>query len=171
MNTLLPSLRAWPASRWWTAVAIAALTIVVVAVPTDLIDTGWFSREVPPTWWSWPTLLIVAVLSGLVTATYVAYPAAALPRRSESRWGILGGALSFFAVGCPVCNKIVLIALGSAGAMRYFQPVQPVLAVASIAALGWALSTRLRREFSCPATLSEATFTAQVADSGVDRSL
>lgn len=150
MNTLLPSLHAWPARRWWTAGAVAALTILLVGVPTDLIDTSWFSREVPPTWWSWPTLLINGTLSGLVTATYVANPSAITPRRSESRWSMFGGALSFFAVGCPVCNKIVLIALGSTGAMRYFEPVQPILAVASIALLAWALTTRVKRELSCP---------------------
>lgn len=64
--------------------------------------------------------------------------------------------MSFFAVGCPVCNKIVLIALGSIGAMRYFEPVQPILALASIVLLGWALSTRIRREPSCPTTSQNA---------------
>lgn len=157
------SFRAWPARRWFTALVVTVLTVVIVAVPTDLINTPWFSREVPPTWWSWPTLLMVAILSGLVTATYVAHPAAAAPLRRESRWGILGGALSFFAVGCPVCNKIVLIALGSTGAMRYFEPIQPVLAVASIALLLWALTMRLKRESSCPA-IPASTVTSVTAE-------
>ena len=53
-------------------------------------------------------------------------------------------------VGCPVCNKLVLIALGSAGAMTWFAPLQPLLVVAGIAALGWALRTRIVGQRECP---------------------
>ncbi|MGO0575565.1 hypothetical protein [Ornithinimicrobium panacihumi] len=66
-----------------------------------------------------------------------------------SRRGLAGGLLTFFAVGCPVCNKLVLLLLGYAGAMQWFAPVQPVLAVAAVAALGWALHARLKGEREC----------------------
>ena len=49
----------------------------------------------------------------------------------------------------PVCNKIVLLAIGSAGAMQWFAPIQPLLAVAAVFALAWALHVRLRGERSC----------------------
>ena len=52
----------------------------------------------------------------------------------------VGGLVSFFAVGCPVCNKLVLLALGASGAVSWFAPVQPVLAVASVALMAWALA-------------------------------
>ena len=58
--------------------------------------------------------------------------------------------LAFFAVGCPVCNKLVLIALGYTGALQWFAPVQPFLAVGGIALLGWALRARLRGQLACP---------------------
>ena len=57
-------------------------------------------------------------------------------------------------MGCPVCNKLVLLALGSAGALTWFEPVQPVLQVLAIALLAWALRRRLRGELSCPTTIS-----------------
>lgn len=60
-----------------------------------------------------------------------------------------GGLLTFFAVGCPVCNKLVLLALGYAGAMTWFQPVQPVLQVLAVTLLGLALVQRLRGELAC----------------------
>ena len=44
---------------------------------------------------------------------------------------------------------IVLVALGSAGALTWFEPVQPVLSVAAIGVLAWALRARLRGEVSC----------------------
>lgn len=149
LMVFLAAFRLWPARRWWTALATAAFTVVFIAIPTDLIDTPFFGREVPPTAWSWPVLIVSAILAGLVTATYVAYPGGAAPRRVEGRLGVAGWMITFFAVGCPVCNKIVLLALGTTGALQFFEPVQPYLAGASIILLGWALHSRLTRENSC----------------------
>jgi hypothetical protein len=143
------SLQRWPARRWWIALVAAVGTYLVIAIPTDLIDTPFFARAVAPTAWSWPVLAASAVLAGLVSATYVAYPEGAAPLRSEGRLGIAGWMITFFAVGCPVCNKIVLLALGASGALQFFEPVQPYLAGASILLLGWALHARLTRESSC----------------------
>lgn len=109
------------------------------------------------TWWAWPVLLVTAALSGLLLATYVREPGLRLDEERGSKGGLAGGLLTFFAVGCPVCNKIVLIVLGYAGAMQWFAPVQPLLGVAAVAALVWALHTRLKGERSCrisPAQLS-----------------
>jgi len=69
---------------------------------------------------------------------------------APTRRGGIAGLLSFFAVGCPVCNKLVIVALGTTGALQWFEPVQPVLAVASIVLLGWALRSRLRSASACP---------------------
>ncbi len=142
-------IRRWGIRRWATAAVTAAVTVLFIAIPTDLIDTPFFARQVPPTAWAWPVLVVSAVLAGLVTATYVAYPDGAAPRRSDSRLGVAGWMITFFAVGCPVCNKIVLLALGTTGALQIFEPVQPYLAGASILLLGWALYARLSRENSC----------------------
>ncbi|WP_435153118.1 cytochrome c biogenesis CcdA family protein [Micromonospora aurantiaca (nom. illeg.)] len=161
---LTPSPSAWPARRWLAAAAGAVATTVVIAVPTDLIDTPYFSRDMAVTWWAWPVLLVTAVLSGLLLATYVA-PAPgtrdAAAGRSESRTGVTGATLSLFAVGCPVCNKLVLIALGYSGAMSWFAPAQPVLAVASIVLLAWALRRRLAGERVCPAPAASAPLPAE----------
>ena len=146
MTTFLAELRAWPARRWWTALGGAAVTYVLIAIPTDLIPNPVFGREIPPTSWSYWAAGIAAVLSGLVMATYVATPDDA-PR--EGRWGLAGSFVTFFAVGCPVCNKLVLIALGSTGAIQFFEPVQPYLAVGAIAMLAWAFVARVRRERAC----------------------
>lgn len=152
-------MRDWPVRRWVAAGLGAVATTLVVAVPTDLLDTPVFSRSVGVTWWAWPVLLVSAALSGLLLATYVAHPdpapdadGGAVPPgggRTESRAGAVGGVLSLLAVGCPVCNKIVLLALGASGAMTWFAPAQPVLAIASIVLLGWALRRRLLGERAC----------------------
>lgn len=141
-------LQTWPARRWGFAGVTALATVLVVAVPTALIPNPVFGREIPPTAWAWPVLLITSVLAGLVAATYVA-------RKDEGqreRGGVLGTAgafATFFAVGCPVCNKLVLLAVGYAGALQFFEPLQPYLAGGSVLLLAWAFVLRVKRESSC----------------------
>ena len=146
-------LLSWSVRRWLLALAAAAGFVLVVAVPTDLIDTPVFGREVPPTWWAWPSLLVSSLLGGTLVATYLRAPSQ--PDRPLSRrGGWAGGLLTYFAVGCPVCNKLVLLALGSAGAMTWFEPFQPVLQGVAVLLLLWALRRRLLGELSCPTTTS-----------------
>ncbi|WP_228373440.1 hypothetical protein [Demequina gelatinilytica] len=144
----LTLIAAWPARRWLVALGTAAATYLAIALPTDLIDNPVFGREIPPTAWSYWALAATAVLSGLVTATYVATPEAARVER-EGRIGAAGAFVTFFAVGCPVCNKLVLVALGYTGAIEFFEPIQPYLAAGAIALLAWALVARVRRERAC----------------------
>lgn len=142
---------------------MAAGTIVLVAIPTVLIPNPWFVREIPVTAWAWPVLVTSAILAGLVAATYVARKDVT----GNSRGGALGttGAIvSFFAVGCPVCNKLVLLALGYSGALQFFEPLQPYLAAGSIILLGVALVMRVQRERSCPLPARTPSPTAAAVD-------
>lgn len=157
----LTSMRSWPSRRWAVAVGATLLYATVVAVPTDLIDTPLFWRAIAPTWWSWPALILSSVLAGLLAATFVE-PASRRGGRvgtPSTRRGLIGGLLTFFAVGCPVCNKLVLVALGTTGALTWFEPVQPVLQVVAISLLAWALLLRLRGESVCPTPTSAETRT------------
>jgi hypothetical protein len=150
--------RAWPMRRCVVAAISAVATVVLVGVPTALIPSPAFGRGVPAPGWAWPVLLVTALLSGLVTATYVARPG--MPgsvSSSATRGGVVGGVLSYLAVGCPSCNKIALLALGSTGAVRWFAPVQPDLAVAGLGVLAYALRRRLAGERACPLPRVEAS--------------
>jgi hypothetical protein len=172
----------WPARRWAVTVGAAIAFAFAIAIPTALIPNPIFGRKIPPTWWSWPALIVSSVLGGLLVATYVrdsaatsvatqpdgstdaprdgddAHPEAGLADggdvddedRANRRKGTAGGLLTFFAVGCPVCNKLVLIALGSAGALTWFEPIQPILQAVAIALLAWAVLARLEGERFCP---------------------
>lgn len=141
---------AWGPRRWAGAGVAAVLTLLAIGLPTDVIPNPVFGRPVPVTWWSLPVLVLTSVLAGLLAATYVREPAvdpAELDR--PARAGGIGGLLAFFAIGCPVCNKVVLLALGTTGALELFAPVQPLLAVLSVVVLALALRARLRNETGC----------------------
>ena len=126
---------------------------ILVALPTAVIPNPVFGRAVEVTWWSYPVVVITGILGGLLVATYVRVPDRVEPEGEEldraSKLGMAGTLLSFFAVGCPVCNKLVLIALGTSGAMSFFAPLQPLLALASVGLMAYAVRARLRGELAC----------------------
>ena len=142
---MLTTLRTWTPRHWLVALGAGIAAALLVGLPTDVIPNPVFGRSIGVTWWSYPTLVLTGVLSGLLVATYVN----ASPDDGISRKGGVGGLLSFFAVGCPVCNKVVLLALGTVGARRWFEPVQPYLAVLSLVLLAWALRARLLSSVAC----------------------
>ncbi len=74
----------------------------------------------------------------------------------SEKLGIAGGALAWFAVGCPVCNKIALLALGYSGAITWFAPVQPFLAVLALALTVVAVVYRLSGQIECPLPQSKS---------------
>ena len=157
-NCFLATLLTWTVRRWLTVVTVAAGTFLLLGVPTAVIANPVFGRSIAPTPWAMQVLIATAVLTGLLAASYVRNDGRALvasPVRDldtdqrPARRGVVGALLAYLAIGCPVCNKVVLIALGSTGAVRLFAPVQPYLAAAGVLALTWALIVRLRGEMSC----------------------
>lgn len=146
---MISVLARWSPRRRLVATVAAVFTGLVIALPTAMIPTPIFGREIATTWWAWPILVVSSALSGLLLASYVREPGEAAFGERVNRTGTVGGFLTFFAVGCPVCNKVALIALGYAGALQWFAPIQPYLGMGGIALLLWALRARLRGEVSC----------------------
>jgi hypothetical protein len=156
---LVNELATWPLRRWTTAFGAALVVALAVGLPTDVIPNPVFGRPIDVTWWSYPVLIVTAVLGGLLVATYVRLPdtqRVSGPVHDDEdeldtpgKAGGLGGLLTFFAVGCPTCNKLAVVALGSTGALDWFAPAQPMLAVLSLVLLGWALRARLRGASVC----------------------
>ena len=132
------------------AVGILATVVVALAIgiPTGIIETSWYTRMTPVLWWNYPVWAISSVLSGALTATYVRDPRTPVPV-TESGKTFAGTMLSLFAVGCPICNKLVVLALGVTGALSWFAPVQPFLAMASLGLLAYALWARRRTAMAC----------------------
>jgi len=154
------ALSQWTSRRWYAAILSGLGIGFVIALPTAVIPNPIFGRAIETTWWSYPTVVFSAVLGGLLVATYVRESRTDLKVVVENtdkslRIGTLGGFISFFAVGCPVCNKLVLLALGSSGAISWFAPIQPILALISLAFMLWALNVRLINQDSCPITTTK----------------
>jgi hypothetical protein len=154
-----PSIRAALDARFWL-VAFAATIAVLLAygLVAAILPNPVFGREIAPDAAAITIWLLSAPLIGLLVATYVP-PAGAsgVPARpapadaAGSGRAALGALATFFAIGCPLCNKIVLVALGTSGALNLFAPIQPIIGLAGLTLLAVTLALRLRRRAEgCP---------------------
>lgn len=132
--------------QWIVAGAGALATGLLVGLPTDIVPNPFYRRMTPVLWWDYPVWAVTALLAGLVLATYVRR----VPVDSSAGATFGGGLLSFFAVGCPICNKLVVALIGVGGALTFFAPLQPYLAAAGLALLAASLASRLRQLARCP---------------------
>ena len=143
------AVRAWPARRWITATIAGLIAALVTGVPTGIVHTAFYTRMTPVTWWDYPVCALSAAAAGMLAATYVRAASAVRSERRAARRGVAGGLLSFFAIGCPICNKLVVAAIGVSGALNYFGPIQPALAAVGLALLAAGLLIRLGGETAC----------------------
>lgn len=168
---------AWQALKLWSgrqirvALIVALLIGVLIGLATVLIPNPIFARDIPPVWWNYPVWILTSLVSGMLIATYIrpkriegpAMSGKSIetsgvdstdPKDRQGRLGMAGAFLSWFAVGCPVCNKLALIAFGYSGAITYFAPVQPILGMAALILAGIALVWRLKGQIVCPMSVS-----------------
>ena len=151
----MSELSEWPAQRWLFAAGVAVLSALIIGLPTDVVPNPIFGRQGTPVEpWAVPVLALTAVLSGLLAATYIRGAEVTTDLDRPGRLGSFGGFLSFFAVGCPICNKLVIVALGTSGALSWFAPIQPYLGAIALGLLALALRIRLRGEVACRVELS-----------------
>lgn len=156
------ALRHWAPRQWRFAAVVSLAFGVLIGVVTVLIPNPIFARDIEPVWWNYPVLLVTSILTGLLVTTYLRPPMVESTtgvtqpsvvdstEKHSTRMGMVGSLLAWFAVGCPVCNKIAVIALGYSGAITWFAPVQPFLALAAVLLTGIALLWRLSGQVACP---------------------
>jgi hypothetical protein len=139
----------------WAIVSLLAFGLVAAIIPNPV-----FGRQIPPEPFAIEVWLVSAPLMGLLGATYSAPPtptptaALSLPLvlhaedvTSDGQGTALGTVASlgaFLAIGCPVCNKIALVLLGTGGALTVFAPIQPLIGAASLVLLAGTLAWRFR---------------------------
>ncbi|MBI4445693.1 MAG: hypothetical protein HY645_07255 [Acidobacteria bacterium] len=114
--------------RGWLITAAGGIaTLVIIGIPSAIIDNPFFVRQTP------------VRPQDLVIGTFAVSRKAKAGGRAAS-----GGVLSFLAVGCPICNKLIVLLLGVSGALTYFAPLQIYIGVASLGLLVWALHLRMQ---------------------------
>jgi hypothetical protein len=143
----------------WTVLSALAYGLVAAIIPNPV-----FGRAIPPTDAAVTLWLLAAPLMGIIGATYSSPwapatspiillgsdgtpSASSAPSLQDERATWLGGVASFgtfLAIGCPVCNKIALLLLGTSGALSVWAPIQPILGAVSLVLLFGTVAWRLR---------------------------
>jgi hypothetical protein len=148
------------------SIAATAGSLLAFGIVTAIIPNPVFWRPIPPDSFAIAVWLASAPLMGLILATYLVPPPAVevalgsrtpglpapdtaaavapVPDGSRSVLAYAGGLAAFLAIGCPVCNKIVLVLLGTSGALTLWAPLQPLIGAASLVLLAATLAWRLR---------------------------
>ncbi len=147
----------WTPRQFMAAGGFSLLFASLIGIPTVIIPNPVFGREIAVVAWNYPVWIASSILAGMLAATYVR-PSKDISTpiggdgegTRQGRFGIIGTVLAWFAIGCPVGNKLALLALGYSGALTWFAPFQPVLAAAAILLTGGALIFRLRGQVYCP---------------------
>ncbi|SEH16276.1 hypothetical protein [Thermoleophilum album] len=129
------------------AVPATVLAAAAIGIPTDVLPNPWFDRMTAVRTLDlvlWP---ILSAALGVLIATYVVARRDA--RGTAQATG--GGLLGTFAIGCPICNKLVVATLGVSGALTYFEPIQPLLGITAVTLAVVAVRRRLALlESGCP---------------------
>jgi hypothetical protein len=143
----MPALRQFGARGWAFATLAAAGYAVLAGIPMVMIENPLFRRMTPVRLQDYVFWLGAAALIGLIAGTF-AVSGGSVPGRTVS-----GGVLGYFAIGCPICNKVAVLLLGVSGALSIFGPAQLIMGIASLLLLGWALLLRTEAVAgrSCPA--------------------
>jgi hypothetical protein len=143
------------------AIAWGLGSLILFGLTSAIIPNPVFGRQIPPEPFAIAVWVLSAPLMGLIGATYSAprlagsattgasiavplQPADAVAERRAGRLGTVAGFGAFLAIGCPVCNKVALVLLGTSGALTLWAPLQPIIGAASLVLLAATLAWRFR---------------------------
>ena len=134
---ILQAFRSFGPRGWLFALAGSVAALVLIGIPAAIIRNPFFVRMTPIRDQDYAIWVATAVLAGLITGTFGAATGPGEKALAS------GGVLSVFAVGCPICNKLVVLLIGTSGALTFFAPLQLYLGLAALALLAWTLWLRV----------------------------
>jgi hypothetical protein len=132
-------LRMFTLRSWLVAAVGGGAALLLVGIPTAVIANPLFTRMTPVRTQDYVFWIATGLLSGLLAGTFALGRSADIPGKALS-----GFVLADLAIGCPICNKVVVLALGVSGALNFFAPLQFYIGLASLVLLAFALLVRSR---------------------------
>jgi hypothetical protein len=117
--------------------AAAAAMFVALGSVAALWTNPLFMRMTPTGGFEIALLLLQSALAGV----YVGLPQSPCARRTAGAGAIIG----FLGIACPVCNKLLVLAIGSALLLEYYEPVRLYVALGGAALLAAAVWFKLTR--------------------------
>lgn len=137
--TLAAGLSMYTPKAWAFTISAAAIGLAVVGLTTAIFENWFFVRMTPVRTQDYVIWILSSAFIGLIVGSYVVASSTSGDGKTLS-----GGLLSVIAVGCPTCNKLVVLLLGTTGALTIFAPLQLYIGVASVLILGWTVLLRAK---------------------------
>lgn len=129
----LPSLRI---GAYWTAGYLVFSGVLTVLVPNAL-----FIRMTPIVWVDyilWP--LSAILIGGFMTLRHAMRQCGAACTTTAGA----GGLAAFLGFSCPVCNKVLLLLLGTGGVLTFIEPYRTWIGLGGVALLMTAFAVMAR---------------------------
>lgn len=117
--------------------ATAAAMFVALGTVAALWANPFFMRMTPAGGFEISLLLLQSVLAGV----YVGLPSSPCGKRTAGAGAIIG----FIGIACPVCNKVLVLLIGSALLLEYFEPARLYVALGGAALLALAVWLKIAR--------------------------
>lgn len=133
------ALRMFGTRGWLVSIAAAGGTLLVIGTVAAIFDNPYFTRMTAVREQDYVIWAATALLVGLIAGTFAA---ADVPGHAGKL--MAGGVFADLGVGCPVCNKVVVLLIGTSGALTFFDPLQLWIGLGSLGLLGWTLLLRAR---------------------------
>ena len=117
--------------------ATAAAMFVLLGTVAALWNNPFFMRMTPAGGFEIALLLLQSLLVGV----YVGLPRSPCGKRTAGAGAIIG----FLGIACPVCNKLLVLLIGSAVLLEYFEPVRIYVALGGAVLVALAIWLKLAR--------------------------
>ncbi len=126
-----------PARSLLRGAAVAGAMFVFLGTVAALWANPFFVRMTPAGGFEVSLLLLQSALAGV----YVGLPPSSCGKRTAGAGAIIG----FLGIACPVCNKLLVLLIGSALLLEYFEPVRLYVALGGALLLALAVWLKLAR--------------------------
>ncbi len=140
----------------WERLRISAALIAAAAAAAVLVSSnigGWATGAI---WFALPVITAGSLLAGLIVGSYVHAPIGAEATLCDTRWPLLGLA-GLAAATTPGPDSLIAYLFSWAAPALLGAVIQPAIALASVALLGWALRVRLDLERTVLAPAADGT--------------
>ena len=139
VGALRVAFRMFTGKSWAVKILTTVMGLVVVGLATAIYENPLFMRMTPVRIQDYIIWIASSALIGLIVGSYFA----AGSTTGEGKV-LSGGVLSALSVGCPTCNQLVVLFLGTGGALSFFAPLQIYIGIASVLLLAWTLVLRTK---------------------------
>jgi hypothetical protein len=107
---------------------------------TAVIPNSFFRRMTQVTTLDYLFLFVTSLLVGIFVALHFFHKG----NRACTASAVSGGIGGFVSFSCTVCNKFLVLALGTAGVLAFVEPYRPLIGLLGIGLLGFSVALKIK---------------------------